>query len=536
MLAAGLVALAIVAGFIGTAVGLVSALKAQKVAGTERDNAIAAKNAEAAARNEAEIAQARVHRALDTLTDGFIARMLGQQGEFGPDERRFLEEIEQHYQKLAEAVGESEMARATQADGNLRLAQIRRPLGDLDAAQRCAQRALDGYQGLVNRYPDDFSHRRGLARAYTELAKVIYTHGQLPAARDAYANALATWKDLAARDGGQTESRCEAFWAHNDLGHTLRFMGRYREAEDVFLKAIDEGTKLIAEGERVFDNRKRLAAMTMNLGTVHADANQWVDAAATYRKSIAILDELLGQWPTHGGLHGLRFEAETRLARVLRRSGRLNEAEPMLRRVLAVRKRQAAEFPAFPSRQHEWANALEDMGELFLAKGRLKDAEAAQRQAVEIHSKLAKGPQTSPEHLEDWAESLVLLARALSAQDRHQEAHDHLQQAVSLVEQALQANPGNQMYESVYRFALRTLVSELIALGQHRAAAQQATHLAGLACVRPNDLAVLGWRLVQCAGLALADADLAIGQRAPAAAAYGDRALGLVVRSLVSRF
>jgi serine/threonine protein kinase/tetratricopeptide (TPR) repeat protein len=536
VVAAALVSLALVAGFIGTAMGLVSALDAERVAATERDNAVTAKNAEAAARNDAEIAYARIHKALDTLTDGFIARMLGQQGEFGPEERRFLEDIEQHYQKLAEAAGDSQLARATQADGNLRLAQIRRPLGDLPAAERCARRAVDSYERLSSDFPQDFNHRRGLARAYTELAKVVYTFGQLASARDAYSRSLETWKDLATRDLGRAEARGEAFWAHDDLGNVLRQMGRYAEAEAIFRQGIDEGKKLIADGDSTLTVGKRLAVLTTHLATVYSDANRLDMASATYRESMEMLDQLIQQWPTHGSLHGWRFQAETGLAKVLRRSGRYAEAEPILRRVLAVNKRQAAEFPAFPARQHQWANALEDIGELFLAQGRLKEAEAAQRQAVEIHSKLAKGPQTSPEHLEDWAESLVMLARALAAQGRYRQAKDSLQQAVSLVEKALEANPGNYMYESIYRFALRTEIRVLIALREHQSAARRAEHFATLKSAQPNDLALLGWRLTQCAALALADSNLSLGERYPTAMVYGDRAIDLALRSVVSRF
>jgi serine/threonine protein kinase len=532
VVAGGVVLLVLIGGIVGTTIGLFRALDAEQVAIDGRADAIEARNAETAARRAVEAAHARTQRALDTLTDNAIGRMLGQQPQFGPDERRFLRQIERHYQALADAQGSTESALSNQAIGNLRVAQLRRKLGDLAGAERCARKAVALYEQLVVDFPSEAGHRRGLANAQNDLGMMVHDLGQLAQAVKAYRTALGIWNELEADDERHL-SPLHILWAQNNLGAALRQLGQLDEAEKVLRGVIDTRLKLAEEHSPSAADRYQLAMSATNLGFVLVDQRRLDEAAATFGQSLKIWDELVRQFPTDAAMRDGQVRTWQGRGGVAHQAGQYDEAGDLFESVVAERRKLAADFPAFTAYQAALAEALRGRGDVLLEQHRFGDADRTYQESLGLWLKLTEQSPGSADRAHELGVTLIQCARLAAAQQRHDRARDSLERAVPVLEKALRANPDNTAYQANYQRSLRHLVRNQVKLRDHKGAAQRALQLAEQATVRPGDVIESVGRLIECAGLAWDDPQLALRERFELALTYCGQAADLLPQAIV---
>jgi serine/threonine protein kinase/tetratricopeptide (TPR) repeat protein len=513
----------LVGGIIGTTVSLVRAREAEQKAEEERTAAVEA-------RKDVEAAHARSRCALDLLTDRLIGQRLGQQADFGPDERLFLQQVEQQYQILADTQGDSESSRSDQANGNLRIAQIRRQLGDLVGAERCASKAIDLYQGLAREFPKQNSQLRGLATSQFEFAMAVYELGRMEEGISAYRASVAVWKTVD-DDGRQHVEPLEASWAQINLATGLRQSGRLEEAEKILRELT---ARLNAPpGPQTIDDRYRIAICISNLGVVLIDMGRVQEAVSHQRRAMEVWDGLIKELPYNAPIRGERVRTQSRLGRALRVEGQHAEAEDLLRSVVAQRRQFVSEFPAYSYHQSLLANALQDLGRILSAQGRYAEAEAQFAESARLFRSLADARDASPEHAEDLAETLVGLARALRLQGTHDRARDLLEEAVRASARALAANPRNRTYQNTHHWVLLGLIRTHLEMRKHQQVARRAVEFAAGPLAQTKDVRDAAKWLLQCAWLACADSRLSIVERYALADSYVDRAIGLLPEIIV---
>ena len=129
---------------------------------------------------------------------------------------------------------------------------------------------------------------------------------------------------------------------HNNLGNTLKEMGRLGEAEESFKKAIELNPDFFIAYN--------------NSGTVLDELDKFAESEASYRKAIALN-------PTYS-------EAYSNLGSNLRQLGKLKEAEASYTQVIALN-------PGF-------AQAHSNLGAILQELGRLDEAEVSYRKAIEL--------------------------------------------------------------------------------------------------------------------------------------------------------
>ena len=136
---------------------------------------------------------------------------------------------------------------------------------------------------------------------------------------------------------------------HSNLGVALGSLGRLREAEEAYRKAIEIDPTL--------------AAAWSNLGNLLSNAGRTEEAEEAYRKAIETDPEYAKGWGNLGGL--------------LSKTGRTEEAEEAYRKAIDID----------PQLAEEWHN----LGILLSDAGREREAEEACRKAVDIDPQLAEG-------------------------------------------------------------------------------------------------------------------------------------------------
>ena len=523
------VAAALICGTIGATIGMLRARDAERVAKDDRTDALNARNAEAAARRDGDLAHARTRAALDLLTDRMVGRVLDRQRSLRADERSFLQQIETHYQAWANARGDEKASQADQANGFRRVAQIRLQLGDLPGAERNCNQAVELYLALVRVAPDRATVRRELSLTYRDLGAIVLELGRVQDAVASLRSALAIACEISAGDAPREDDAVELAWTQVELGQALRQSRSYAEAERQ-LRAVVTNEVLAADDASVEQRHVRTIALS-SLGLTLKSCGRIDEAGDLLRLALSQLDRLEHQWPDNGEWRRRREIIQTAMGGVLANKGKYDEAEATLRTVVAARRARAALAPADAVAQTDLGYSLKSLGKLLRERNHLAEAEKVYREGIDAYGKLAVGPYATPERLEDFAESLVGLADVQASQRRWHDARTSLERAQAPLEQALAANPRNPTYVATQCRAIRTLIALPIGPGQHRAAAALAQQLAAMEFVSPRDINCAAWCMVQCAWHAARDAQLPAIERWRLATAYVRRCTELLVQS-----
>jgi serine/threonine protein kinase len=540
--------LTLIGGMIGTTIGMVRALDAEKAANDERDRALAAeqlaeteraaavqaRNTATAARKAVESAHRRTHSALLTLSNSGLGRLMGRQTVMGDEERFFLMRIEQFHRAFASAQGETEVSQANHADALLHVSRLRFQLGDWEGALRCAQRALDLYERLVAEYPQKPIHREGRASALNELGRAQARQGRLDDAAASHRAAVAICNELVAADGNNRTYRVEHGAAHHNWAEALSQLQQWPAAEAAFREAVTSRMRVLDDVPAAWQQRVSLTESLEGLARALFAQRRLDDAEGVYRQSLAALHPAIRGRPNIDPLRLARAKANVGLAAVLRSAGRNDDAESALEAALAEHKRLAAEFPTLPDYQIALASALRHLGTVRRSQGRLSEAENLHGEAVAIYEKVAEDPQSSPEHRRALGIALVDLANVLGDLSKYEQAREMLQRAASVLKTATAASRPYPGHERELRAAALARARTEIALGDHAAAARCIRKFTGYGSADPAEMSQAARRLFQCVSLVWQDPTRPIDERIRNSVIYSRRALNQFGKALVT--
>lgn len=276
------------------------------------------------------------------------------------------------------------------------------------------------------------------------------------------------------------------------LGRVLEAQGRLTEAETMIRRVLEgNGDQPRAVADQV----------QYQLAWNVAQQGKYEEAERILR------DQVSGAEEAHGAGHPGLWMTLQSLALVLQRQGRHAEAEAMLRRVLATRRREHDENTLTASIMHDLAVVLHERGKHVEAQILLEDA-LAMRQHLLGSEHPASG------------ESMRALATTLAAQGRYEAAEWLLRRAVAVADRALTAA------HPAAAAARRTLADVLQARGKY----EEAEGLLGQALVA-QERAFGPYHRDVCLTLAsLAEVLSAMGRK-PEALAHAQRALEIAARA-----
>jgi len=155
----------------------------------------------------------------------------------------------------------------------------------------------------------------------------------------------------------------------NSLGGTLLDMGRYAEAEPVLREGLALRRRLLG------DESVDVATSMNNLAMAVADRGKTEEAESLYRAALQIRYKFLGSE------HPDIAVVLNNLGFVLRTQGKLPEAEQMFRDALAMRTK-------FFGEDHQMvATGLSNLGSVLQAQGKLDEAEPFYRKAIDVQKR-----------------------------------------------------------------------------------------------------------------------------------------------------
>jgi tetratricopeptide (TPR) repeat protein len=383
LLAVSVMVLLLVAGIIGTSVGLVLAQEKEREAEKEKAAALAS--------------QKQAMDSLRATTDDVVEQLIGGKPVLGPAEKAFLEATLKRWQAFADAAGEGEQTRAVRAEGVYRVANLRAKLGQRDEAVLGYREAIALRQKLVDEFPGVPQHRQELARTHAQLGRVFVTLGKQPEGETALRQALALQEELAADFPDEPEYRLDEANSHKDLGWLLHTQHKYAEAESCYGRALGLYHQLRTAAPAVAKYRLYMAALHRKLGALLADLHKFAAAEEASRQAIALLEKLVEESPDKPDYRSLLADSHTELGVVFARQIKGREAEASYRAALAIREKLAADFPAVPDYRSELALLYSNLGNALRLQGK-QEAETVLRQGLPIADRLVADFPTVPEY------------------------------------------------------------------------------------------------------------------------------------------
>jgi tetratricopeptide (TPR) repeat protein len=505
VLAAGLVAAALVAGIVGTTLGLIEARHQATLAGdavVAKENALEAETrqreiaernertarAETAAKERALAAETRERRraedneamarrafvktadVLDVMTSTATGASLTAQKELTPDQKKFLAEVLTYYKEFAAATGTDEQTRSRTANAAFRVGMIEYRLGRKDEAVAAFRSAQAGYERLAADFPAAPAYRQKRADSLNRLGIMLETLGRRADAREQFKEAIALLERLAAEAPDVPGYRNDLANSHGNLGRLLKELGERPEAEKQLRKAVALQEVLAKEAPDGRSYRQDLAINHNNLGLLLKDLGRRAEARDRHEQAQRIQEKLVADFPAEPEYRADLCLSHVNLGTLLAAVGEQTRAEEQDRKAVAGYGRLAAEYPAAPEYRHGLAKSRNNLASLLDARGLRPQALDQYRESLAALDRLTAEFPRVPEYREDLASSHNNIGRLLETQGRRAEAKDRYETAQGMYRALAAEFPDAPAYQANLATNHQNLARLLSQSGQQAAA------------------------------------------------------------------
>jgi serine/threonine protein kinase/tetratricopeptide (TPR) repeat protein len=444
VLAAGVIVLLLMAGVVGTALGLVQARRAEKHAVESADAEREARGKEAVERQKAEAAQKEAMEALRATTDAVIEKLIGSRPTLGRAEKEFLNGTLKRWQTFATKPGEGKRARSVRAEGTHRVAYIQHKLGLTDEAAASYREAIRLCEELAADYPDVPLYRRELGALQDGFGVLRRVLGRHEEAEAWHRQALVIEEKLVRESPTDPQYQFNLAHAYNNLAIVLKDRGRQPEAEVAYRQALTILEKLATGFPADREYREAEALALSNLGYLLSVLGKGPQAEAAYRQALAIQGKLAEDFPDEPAYCQALSIAHNNLAYLLYNLRRPAEAEAAYRQALTIQKKLVEDFHAVTEYRHMYGCTNNNLGLLLAAQGKPVEAESAYRQALAIQERL---PATAL-HRHALAVTYMNLANLLARSPNRPEAAATYRQALAIEEKLALESPTVLEYRS----------------------------------------------------------------------------------------
>jgi serine/threonine-protein kinase len=483
----------------------------------------------ALALRDAVAARTQTWRALNTLTDDVVERLLGRRAQPGPDERAYLRKVQQYYEQFAAAGGDAPEDRARRADGYFRIGCVKDRLGDRDGAEASLLTAAELQTALVAEAGAD-DYRWNLGLTLMRLGSVRRDLGRLKEAEASWEDAQRHFAALAAADPGSAPHRAKQAEVQKNLGVAYTEDGRAAEAETATRAALEIDRRLVADFPAEPEYQNGLGADITNLANLLRETGRPEAALAEFRAARDVFVRLTEMAPTPEYRVRLGI-AHDNLGAMLRLMNQPQQAEAEHRAGRAVQAGLAAEFPAVPEYRQSLSASLDNLALLLADTDRPAEAEALYRESYALRARLAGDFPKVPEYAHDLAATLINMAELDRKRGDPTRALARLAEAVPHQTAARAAEPRNTVFAAGYRENLKVAALALVDVGDYGPATERVEEMLRLDVEPPADAWFAAGALGRCAERVATDTRLTDAERTARAAGLDARALELARRA-----
>jgi serine/threonine protein kinase len=234
------------------------------------------------------------------------------------------------------------------------------------------------YRALAVEYPDVPQYRDDLGGNAINLGILLMSQGRFQEAEGLFRHARGLFAQLALSSPEPAYRRDLAVSEHN-LGHALAAIKRQVEADNVYRQALAAWDALVREFPDMPGYRREQALARTSLGALLAAQNQFDRADGFYREALVIEDKLAADYPATPTYRQDLAAALHLHAGLLSDKGDLAQAEQAYRRALALRKALVETSPSVGGLEKELADTRARLADLLRRSGRTEEADVLDR-------------------------------------------------------------------------------------------------------------------------------------------------------------
>jgi serine/threonine protein kinase len=532
VIAAGLVLLALIGGIIGTTLGMVRAEAKKKEAGEQRDAKDAALAEQVKARQAERMVRDRALEALRAVSDEFVENQIAREPQLSEEQRDFLRNLIQHFERLAALGSDDAESRAIRGEGLFRVAKMRATLGESMAAHVATAEALTIFKQLAADFPDRPRYRQLLGQCHNEIGIELRETGQLGRARDAFVAAVAVHRTMADEYRSEPVYRYDLSIALANLEKCSHDLGRLKDAEPPLSEAIALQKELVVERPAWPLPRQMLARSYLDQGLLLSHLDKVAGAETAYRNALAVQKQLAADYPARPFFRNDLGMTHNNLGLLLSNSGRCKDAEVEFIAAQGIFRQLASQFPTSPYFRRGLAATQNNLSNVLSDTARPKEAEAAGREALTLTRQLVAEQSRSPDLHCQLATTLRSLADLRAAQHDFAGAKAYLDEAGPHHEAALKAAPTHPWFRQSYRNFLSAFAPVRAGLLDRDGAIRSAEAIRDLGWDSATDAYDAACALARCADIASAVPQREAAKRREDAEFYADHALAMLHRAV----
>jgi eukaryotic-like serine/threonine-protein kinase len=409
VLAAGLVLFALLAGIVGTTLGLIEARRQERVAVAEFEATERARKDEAEQRGIAEAAATAEHeaklreqqradgeaqerkradaekeralrfldRALDTLratTGEDVEKLIGAKTELSANEREYLEAIAHRWEAFAKKSEGDAESRIFRGEGHFHVATLWHRLGRTKEAIAEYRAARDVRRALVAQYPNELDHQRELSTTHLNLGILLAETGHRDEGQVEIQAALDLLKGLVDQSPKSPEYQNSLSVVRFNYGAILEVRGETVKAQ-VELEASRELQRdLVERFPEKIDYQQELAHTLKTLGGHFAELRKRDEALVQYRAAAKLQKALVARFPKTPGYQEALANTHNGIGVLFAEDGKFEQARPEYLAARDLLKKLADDYPAVPSHQVDLGGSYCNYGNLYRQEGKPADS------------------------------------------------------------------------------------------------------------------------------------------------------------------
>lgn len=358
---------------------------------------------QALARAEAERDLARV-ALLDTID---LARELSSVSRQQKRVRQFLQMAKVHLETMERSASDAE-SRFVLARALYEVARVRNGLGETAVADQLLRRSTAILDQLMAESPGEQRYRRELADCYRVHSCILGEGGQYAEAARQTGEALRIYKELSAADPTSGELLGLLADRHSDHSRALRATGDVDGSDRESAAALSLYRLLVGRYEKDPQARSRLAGALTWRGHLEMEAGRAAVAGECFREASAQDEWMEKNFGNRPDNRIFTLDGVASLGRWLDEHGQPDEAEVMLRRVVAGCRRIVEYSPDVVGNVEHAANAHNDLAAYLQRRGRGDEAIRECRAAIGLLESVAASADSPPRAR--WCLALLLAA------------------------------------------------------------------------------------------------------------------------------
>jgi eukaryotic-like serine/threonine-protein kinase len=390
VIATSLVTLTLLAGILGTSLGMLEANHQRNRAEEKAEEADKARIEETQQRLLAQTANQQALDALESFTSGLMKDLLGSRAEINAVERKVLIDALKQWETFANSKGDSIEAQKMRAQGANNLALIQFRLGMMQEAVESDQRAVDISKNLFDNHPDDKEFQKRLAINYHHLGRSLQETGRRADAAVNFQNAVELFTTLSDHDPTDNDARSRLARAWISVGHVRRDLGNYDDSVAAYSQALEVQQELIDRDPENDSLRDSKAGCLWALATVSFQQRQNDKTSTYYQQAIAEFESLAAKNPNDKERAFALAKLNSEYGVTLSDFQQDDASIIYLEKALEIQRQLADAFPSIENYSYELARTLRNTANTLRYLKRLDESADCIKQSVEVFTRLTE--------------------------------------------------------------------------------------------------------------------------------------------------